>query len=155
MVAADMYRFSLNRPIILWVLKKIMFTTTITPRFYETDAFGHINNIVVAGWFEAGREDIFRIFTSELDPKKLPLILARIEVDFVAQIYYGEAVKVNTWLAKLGNSSFIVKQEIVQDGKVVAKGKAIQVYFNHATQQSERLPDVYRAVLEKHVREEE
>lgn len=132
-----------------------MFSTTITPRFYETDAFGHINNIVVAGWFESGREDIFRVFTPELDPKKLPLILARIEVDFVAQTYYGKPVEINTWLSTLGNSSFVVKQEVVQEGKVVAKGRAVQVYFDHAVQKSERLPDVYRSVLEKHVRADE
>jgi acyl-CoA thioester hydrolase len=35
-----------------------MFSVNITPRFYETDAFGHINNTVIAGWFEAGRAPI-------------------------------------------------------------------------------------------------
>ena len=32
-----------------------MFELTVTPRFYETDAFGHVNNTVVTGWFETGR----------------------------------------------------------------------------------------------------
>ncbi|NQY02602.1 MAG: hypothetical protein HRT76_04950 [Halieaceae bacterium] len=29
-----------------------LFTLTITPRFYETDGVGHINNVSIAGWFE-------------------------------------------------------------------------------------------------------
>lgn len=27
-----------------------MFSSTVMPRFYETDAFGHVNNTVVAGF---------------------------------------------------------------------------------------------------------
>ena len=37
-----------------------MVTAVVTPRFYETDAFGHINNTVITGWFETAREPIFR-----------------------------------------------------------------------------------------------
>jgi len=61
-----------------------MFSTAISPRVYETDAFGHINNTSVPGWFEKGREPLFRIFTPDLDIRKMPLILARMEVDFLA-----------------------------------------------------------------------
>ena len=128
-----------------------MFYSTLSPRFYETDAFGHINNIVVAGWFETGREDIFRVFTPELDPKKLPLILARIEVDFVAQIYYGADVEVRTGIEKFGRTSFVVVQEAWQKGQLVARGRAVQVYFNHHTQKSEPLPASARQVLEQHL----
>ena len=128
-----------------------MFSTVISPRFYETDAFGHINNIVVAGWFETGREAIFRVFTPELEPQKLPLILARIEVDFVAQIYYGSEVEIRTGIEKFGRTSFIVVQEAWQKGALVARGRAVQVYFNHDSQQSEPLPQAYRDVLAQHL----
>lgn len=124
-----------------------MLSTPISPRFYETDAFGHINNIVVAGWFETGREHIFRVFTPSLDPQQLPLILARIEVDFVAQIFYGSDVDIRTGIEKFGRTSFVVVQEAWQNDQLVARGRAVQVYFNHETQQSEPLPDRYREVL--------
>lgn len=136
------------------IIGKLMFKKTISPRFYETDAFGHINNIVVAGWFEAGREDIFKIFTPELDTQALPLILARIEVDFVAQIYYGKPVEVRTWVEKLGNSSVVVIQEALQSGAVVARGRAVQVYFNHQTQKSESLPEPFRQLLSQHLQDQ-
>lgn len=124
-----------------------MLSTLISPRFYETDAFGHINNIVVAGWFETGREHVFRVFTPSLDPQQLPLILARIEVDFVAQIFYGSDVEIRTGIEKFGRTSFVVVQEAWQNEQLVARGRAVQVYFNHETQQSEPLPDRYREVL--------
>lgn len=124
-----------------------MFTMDINPRFYETDAFGHINNVVIAGWFETGREDVFRLFTPELDPGSLPLILARIEVDFVAQTYYGKTVTLRTGIEKVGNSSFVVAQEAWQDGHVVARGRAVQVYFDHDAQGSRPIPDDVRSRL--------
>lgn len=62
-----------------------MFTTTVMPRFFETDAFGHVNNTVVGGWFETAREPIFRIFSPDMDIRQLSLILARTEVDFTTQ----------------------------------------------------------------------
>lgn len=131
-----------------------MNSITLSPRFYETDAFGHINNIVVAGWFETGREWIFRVFTPDLDPRKLPLILARIEVDFVAQTYYGTEVEVRTGIGSFGRASFVVLQELWQGGKLVAKGRAVQVYFNHDTQKSEPLPERFREQLAAHLIEQ-
>lgn len=125
-----------------------MFSLSITPRFYETDAFGHINNTVIAGWFEAGRAPIFQIFTPDLDIKQLTLILARIEIDFVAQTHYGDEVIIKTGIEKVGNSSFVVIQEAWQKDVLVAKSKAVQVYFDFKTQKSDRIPDVYRAKLE-------
>lgn len=125
-----------------------MFSLSITPRFYETDAFGHINNTVMTGWFEAARAPIFQIFTPNMDIKNLTLILARIEVDFVAQTHYGYDVVVKTGIEKVGNSSFVVIQEAWQNDVLVAKGKAVQVYFDFKTQKSDRIPDVYREKLE-------
>jgi len=130
-----------------------MFNLNITPRFYETDAFGHINNTVIAGWFEGAREPIFRIFTPTLDVKSLPLILARIEIDYVAQIHYGHDVEIRTWIERIGNSSFVVAQEIWQHDVLAARGKAVQVYFNFTTQKSEFLPDRDRQLLAMHLPE--
>lgn len=126
-----------------------MFVTEITPRFYETDAFGHINNVTIAGWFETGREQVFRLFTPDLDdPGKLPLILARIEIDFVAQTFYGKPVTLHSGIEKVGNSSFVVSQEAWQGGRLVARGRAVQVCFDHAAQVSCPIPDDIRPRLE-------
>ncbi len=128
-----------------------MFSMTITPRFYETDAFGHINNIVIAGWFEAARAPIFRMFSPHFDIKEISLILARVEIDYVAQTHYGHDVLMMTSIERIGNSSFVVAQEAIQRGVVVAKGKAVQVYFDHHTQKSGPIPEVYRQALAEHV----
>ncbi|MDF3031970.1 MAG: thioesterase [Moraxellaceae bacterium] len=128
-----------------------MFTMTVVPRFYETDALGHINNTVLSSWFETGREPVFRIFNAALNLKEWNLILARVAIDYVAQTHYGRSVEVRTWIEKIGNSSFVVAQEAWQEGVCVARGQAVQVYFNYATQKSEPIPAEFRRELERHL----
>ncbi len=128
-----------------------MFRMTVTPRFYETDALGHINNTVMSGWFEASREPVFRLFNPELNLDKWNLILAKVEVDYVAQTHYGHDVLLLTGIEKIGNSSFVVAQEAWQNDRLVAKGRAVQVAFNYATQKSELLTPELRAALEQHL----
>ncbi len=131
-----------------------MFELTVTPRFYETDAFGHVNNTVVTGWFETARTPLFEVFYKEgADAASLPLILARIEVDFVGQIYYGSDVLLRTGIERLGNSSFVVLHQAWQSGKLVARGKAVQVHFEHDKQASSPIPQHLRDALEPHMGE--
>lgn len=127
-----------------------MFSMTVTPRFYETDALGHINNTVLSNWFEAAREPVFRIFNESLALDAWNLILARVEIDYVAQTHYGKAVEVRSWIGRIGNSSFVVEQDAWQEGVCVARGKAVQVFFNYETQKSEPIPAPFRALLEQH-----
>ena len=127
-----------------------MFSMTVTPRFYETDALGHINNTVLSNWFEASREPVFRLFNPTLALGEWNLILARVEIDYVAQTHYGKQVEVRSWIGRIGNSSFVVEQDAWQEGVCVARGKAVQVFFNYLTQKSEAIPAEYRALLEQH-----
>ena len=47
-----------------------MFVRTIEPAFYDTDALGHVNNTRLPAWFELARNDLFRLFTPDLDPRQ-------------------------------------------------------------------------------------
>lgn len=130
-----------------------MFTAVVTPRFYETDAFGHINNTVITGWFETAREPIFRIFSPQMDARGMNLILARVEVDYVAQTHYGHEVELRTGIERIGNASFTVWHEAWQGGGLCARGKAVQVYFDWETQKSGPLPERFRTALAGHLRD--
>ncbi len=124
---------------------------TITPRFCETDALGHINNTILLQWFELAREPLFKIFTPDLDPKKWRLIIARSEIDFLAQIHYGEDVKVETYISNIGNSSISVEHIVFQKGNKVAKGKAAMIHFNYQIQKSVRIEGIEREELSKYL----
>lgn len=132
-----------------------MYTLTITPAFYDTDGLGHINNTRVPQWFEAARNELFRIFTPDLDMKRWQLIMARIEVDYLGELFYGREVEIRTFICKIGNSSFTVLQEAWQDGKLGARGKAFMVRYDFAHGRAMSLSDDQRARLEQHFKAED
>jgi len=117
-----------------------MLSLTITPRFAETDALGHINNTVLPVWFEQGRHRIFKALHPEMTLIDWPIILAKISVDFVAQIYFGEDVVIRTGIEKVGNTSVIVKHEAWQRDKLVARGDAVMVYFDYQSNKPTPIP---------------
>lgn len=125
-------------------MKPEMHTTTISPRFAETDALGHINNNVLPVWFEEGRREIFKAIHPEQTIQNWPLVVARIEVDFIAQIYVGTDVIIQSGVAKLGNSSITVHQEAWQNDGIVARGKTIVVHFDFQTNRSRPLTQEIR-----------
>ena len=74
----------------------LMWTNTLQPRFAETDALGHGNNTVIPVWFEDARTTNVELFCPGLDTDNWHLIIAKIDVEFIAEIYYGQAIKVST-----------------------------------------------------------
>ncbi|MAX31772.1 acyl-CoA thioester hydrolase [Onishia taeanensis] len=128
-----------------------MFVTTLDPAFHDTDALGHINNTRLPAWFEQARTDLFRLFTPDLDPRKWQLILARLDVEFLAELHYGSSVEVNTFLTRLGNSSFTVTQEARQHGKLCARGNTVMVHYDHHAKRAKKIEGELRTALEEHL----
>ena len=131
-----------------------MFTYILTPGFTDTDALGHINNTRLPVWFELARNDVFKLFTPDLDPKKWELILARIELDFVGELFYGTEVEIRTYIDRIGKSSFTVGQEAWQKGTLGAKGQAILVHYNFTEKAPQPIEGELRQSLEAHLRPE-
>ena len=80
-----------------------MIVTCITPRVSETDGVGHINNVFIPIWFEAGRREIFRIFSPNLDFQNWKLALVKVEVEYVDQIYLANDVEIRTGIERIWN----------------------------------------------------
>jgi acyl-CoA thioester hydrolase len=128
-----------------------MFYFELQPRFSDTDALGHISNTTLPVWFEQARMPLFSIFHPTLDVKTWPLIIARVEIDFVAQSYWHLPVEVRTGVGKIGNSSFHVIQEAWQDGKQIARGTAVLIHFDYSSEKARSIPDDIRAELSRHL----
>lgn len=128
-----------------------MYKDVFKVRFYETDALAHVSNTVVAGWFETGREPVFKIFTPDLDLQNWPLILASYKIDFLKQIYYGKDVEVRTYIGRIGGSSFDTYQEVWQDGSKVATGTTTMVHFDYTTNGAVKIPQNIRDELAQHL----
>jgi acyl-CoA thioester hydrolase len=129
----------------------IMFTEKVMPRFSETDALGHINNTVLPVWFEAARVPIFKFFSPDLNPHNWKLIIAKVEVSFVGELFYAHEVTINTSIEQIGNSSFVIRQEAWQQDKCCAIGKTVMVRYDFVSKTKQPLSTDEKAALTQHL----
>jgi acyl-CoA thioester hydrolase len=75
------------------------------------------------------------------------LILARLEVDYLRQLYYrvGERLFVRNTVIRLGTKSLTLRQELVQDDEVAIRAHVVMVAFDFATDTSRAMTDDERA----------
>lgn len=128
-----------------------MFRTRIHPRFCDTDALGHISNTVIPVWLLEGRESLLRLFVPDLDFRKASLVVVRTEIDFPAELRFGTDVEVTTALAKIGNSSLVVVQEIFQGEACACRARTVMVNFDAVNRRAQPIPDALRPQLEAHL----
>ena len=131
-----------------------MLSTLVVPRVSETDGAGHINNTVVPIWFEAGRREIFRIFTPDLTFERWHLALVNMNVDYLAQIYLNTTAEVRTWVEHIGNKSCRLYEELWQEEQLCAKGTVTYVYFDYQTNKSAPIPGSIKTALLHHALEQ-
>ncbi|GGW31856.1 MULTISPECIES: acyl-CoA thioesterase [Halomonadaceae] len=128
-----------------------MFTRIIEPAFYDTDALGHINNTRLPAWFELARNDLFKLFTPDLNPRQWRLIMARMEIDYRAELFYGHDIEIRTYLTRLGNSSFTVTQEARQRETLTNLGHTVMVHYDHHAKRAVPLEGELRRALSTHL----
>ncbi|MCL6599919.1 acyl-CoA thioesterase [Alicyclobacillus macrosporangiidus] len=131
-----------------------MFVTRIRPRVSETDGVGHINNTTVPIWFEAGREEIFRLFMPELSFKDWNLVIVHMSIDYVKETFYGSDVEVHTWIRRIGNTSFDIGEALYQDGVLRARGMCTYVYYSLKERRPQPIPPDIRDQLAQHLQVE-
>lgn len=124
-----------------------IFHYTLTPRFCETDALGHINNTTFPIWCEAAKQPIFEIFNPGQALAKWNLIVASIHIDFMKPCFFPHPVEIQTKLLEIKRSSFIVHQRIEQNMACVAEMITTIVHYDFATERSQPIPDDIRLKL--------
>ena len=123
------------------------FSITIEPRFYETDALGHINNASIAAWFEVLRTSFLDSMGETNPADAMGWILASVHIDFKAEIFYGSDVTATITEAVVGNSSLTVTCRMSQRGITTVTGSATLVRMDSETKKPERIPDSLRAEI--------
>jgi acyl-CoA thioester hydrolase len=121
----------------------------IQVRFADTDAIGHVNNANFAQYAEVGR----LAFGTATGQNVNNLILARLAIDFRAQINLGDKVLVRTWVERIGRSSVTMKQTILANGKIAADIGSVMVYFDYATNRSMEIPPELKKPMEEYLLE--
>jgi acyl-CoA thioester hydrolase len=133
------------------VTDELRHRTPVQVRFRDTDAFGHVNNAVFFSYIELAR---IRYFLDVLQPgepfDRLPLILARVELDFRSPIMFGEAVEVETRVDRIGRTSVGMSHRMTADGRLVGDAQSVLVTYDYEIARPMPVPDEWRAKFAAH-----
>jgi len=108
-------------------------------RFRDLDAMGHVNNAVYSTYLEQARIGVLGGLS--------PFILARVEIDFRAQIREGAEVEVRTRCAHVGTKSLRLEHQIWTGERLVAEARSVLVGYDYELGASVPLSDDLRRKL--------
>lgn len=77
--------------------------------------------------------------------------MARMEVDYRAELFYGHDIELRTYLTRLGTSSFTVTQEARQHGTLTNVGHTILVQYDHQEKRAVPIEGDLRDALSAHL----
>jgi acyl-CoA thioester hydrolase len=108
-------------------------------RFRDCDAMGHVNNAVYSTYLEQARISIL----GGLEP----FILARVEIDFRAEVRAGEDVDVRSRCPRIGTKSFDLDHQVWAGDRLVAEAKSVLVGYDYESGTSVPLTENQRSRL--------
>ena len=124
-------------------------------RWSDPDSYGHVNHARALSLLEDARLAMVGEAPGALTGRLPDIILARLEVDYLRQLYYrvGERLVVRSWVARIGTKSVTVRQELIQDGAAAIRADGICVMFDIRTDTSRALTDDERSFWTRYLEE--
>ncbi len=117
--------------------------TPIQLRFFDMDAFGHINNARYLTYFEEARiKYLDDIIEWTYGWSKTGIIMARAEVDFIMPAHFKDDVSIQTRCSRIGTKSFTLEYRMVKtvDEKEILLSSASTVVVMFDYENNESIP---------------
>lgn len=124
---------------------------SITTRWADNDAYGHVNNVVYYSWFDTVVNQ-FLIANEVLDIERSPVIGLVVEThcNYFSSVAFPERVTAGLRVTKLGNAS--VRYEIGifrnDEQQAAACGHLVHVYVGRESRRPAGIPDTMRRLLQ-------
>jgi acyl-CoA thioester hydrolase len=125
------------------------FQATDTIRYVDTDRQGHVNNAVFASFLETGRVHFLYDAKNALATDSTTFVIAKLELNFIAELNWPGKVLIGTGVVGVGNSSLRLFQGLFQDGQLVATATTVIVQMNEASRKSHPLSATAREFLQQ------
>ena len=124
---------------------------TISTRWMDNDAYGHVNNVVYYSWFDTV-VNAHLIEHGALDVQHGATIGLVIETqcNYFAPVEFPQAVEAGLRVAHIGRSSVRYEVGLFVQGEpmTAAKGHFVHVYVDRATRRPGGLPAQLKSILE-------
>jgi acyl-CoA thioester hydrolase len=125
-----------------------IFSTVLSLRWRDLDAYGHVNNASYLTLFEETRILWFATLAEPWRSAHAEPVVARTEVDYRRAMHYPAELRSALFIDRIGNTSLTLRHTLTEahdSSLLYAEGKTVLVWINPETQKSAPLPDFVRA----------
>ena len=137
MMARDLDEW--RKPDVVWYEDRL--------RYGDLDALGHVNNAVFSTFSESGRIAFLRDRMIAPQDSGHAFVVARLTIDFVAELHYPGTVRIATRATRMGRSSMTFEQVMLAQDRVVARAESTVVLIDRQSRRSTPFPDAMREAL--------
>jgi acyl-CoA thioester hydrolase len=118
-------------------------------RFSDVDVYGHVNNVKYFEYYQEARLAFLMSLGRGEGEEGFSLVVARLDVDYKRPVLFRpEPFFVESWVTRVGTSSFGLAAEIRDGDTVLSRAQAVMVTFDLQAQRSRALTPGERARLE-------
>ena len=121
---------------------------SIPVRFGDQDVMGHVNNAMIATYFEHARCSLIIPEILPATRGELNVVLARIIIDYVREIRFPGVVEMGARLTRIGTKSFTIASGAFVGQSCCATAEATLVFFDTRTRTATSPTGEVRARLE-------
>lgn len=122
-----------------------VFEHSVTVRWRDTDALGHVNHVVFLTYLEEGRD----AFYAQVLGSQPHYVVARLEIDYRAEVRREDGhVLVQIEVEQLGKTSMTTRETVfTSPGKVAARARVVTVRWDADRHKPIPFSDTERARL--------
>jgi acyl-CoA thioester hydrolase len=124
---------------------------TISTRWMDNDAYGHVNNVVYYSWFDtAVNAHLIEQGALDIHAGETIGLVVETQCNYFAPVAFPQSVEAGLRVARMGTSS--VRYEVglfrPDEPLTVARGHFVHVYVDRASRRPTPLPERLKRVLE-------
>ena len=118
-------------------------------RFSDVDQYGHMNNSSYFSIYDLAKTSYMRDVFGDKNWRDLGIVVANINADFLAPVFFSDDLYIETTVIHLGHKSFTLLQRAINKASRVLKCqcRTVMVGYDMATKEPVELPDSFKKTI--------
>lgn len=128
---------------------KFRHTLPVQIRFNDVDQYGHMNNSSYFSLYDLAKTSYMRDVFGNKDWHHMGIVVANINADFLAPVFFSDDLIIETTVIHLGHKSFTLLQRAINKASGVLKCqcRTVMVGYDVATKETVELPADFKQAV--------
>ncbi len=124
-------------------------TLPVQIRFSDVDQYGHMNNSVYFSLYDLAKTSYLRDVFGTLVWDKLGIVVANINADFLAPVFFTDQLEIETAVTHLGHKSFTLVQRAIDraSGLLKCQCRTVMVAYDTVAKVPVELPEDFKRTV--------